>query len=125
MTDELDDIKKLLKNAPSVEPDERAKNDAISKAMLAFDEKHSTSRQGIRFQDRLMDAVHAAFETISGERFMKKGYVWAGGLSLAALTVALLNSSHFNDIMPKQPPIETQVLEKREKNDFSPTPAPQ
>ena len=101
MTDKLDEITEKLKKTSPIRVPEKGKNDAISMAMQAFDKKHAPRRQGLGFGDRLMGAVHAAFEPLRGDQFMRKAYVVVGSVCVAALAVTLLNTSYLSGVGPQ------------------------
>ncbi len=112
MTDnELDEMLELLKDSNPPEPSDAAKNLAISRAMEKFDTKNSASRQGNNLLNRLMDTVRTVHETIKGANFMKKEFILAGGLSLAAITVVLMTSSNLIPVPPMQTAQITSVPE--------------
>lgn len=101
MTDERDDIAVLLQKMQPPEPKKEVKNEAINKAMLAYEQKISSRRQGIALRGRLMDTVRTVHETLFGERTMKTAYVIAGGLCLGAVGITLMNTSALFDFGPK------------------------
>jgi Ca-activated chloride channel family protein len=93
---ELDKMLELLKASPPIEPPEKAKNTAIVKAMEKFDQKNTNFRQGTAPLNRLINAVRTAYRTIRGENFMKKEFIYAGGISLATLSVILVSTSYLS-----------------------------
>jgi len=99
MSNELDDLAKLLKSPPPP-PSEGAKESAIFNAMRAFEQKNATVRQGSPSGNRLINKLRDLHAALIGENPMKKVYVLAGGLAVATLTVTLLNSSMLTDIVP-------------------------
>lgn len=108
MSDDFDEIAKLLKNTPAIKPSEEAKNLAISKAMQEFDKKSEKTFQGISFGNRLIVTVQkllpTVLETIRGEFFMKKAYryVVVGGVFAGILTVSLMSSTYLSsDLLPQ------------------------
>jgi len=96
MTDDLEEFEKLLKESPVPAPDEKAKRDAISGGMAAFDLKFSHTTQGTAPASRLMDAVRTIHTTILGRDFMKKAYIVAG---LGLLALVFMHTGNVSDIV--------------------------
>jgi len=107
---ELDKMLGLLKDSTPPEPSESAQNMAISRAMEEFDKKNSPARQGTNPLYRLMYTVRAVHETIRGANFMKREFILAGGLSLAAITVVLMTTSNLVPSPPMQVAQDTYGL---------------
>lgn len=101
MTDERDDIAVMLQSMQPPEPKKDVKDESINKAMLAYEQKFASRRQGIALRGRLMDTVRTVHETLFGERTMKTAYIIAGGLCLGAVGITLMNTSALFDFAPK------------------------
>jgi Ca-activated chloride channel homolog len=96
MSDPLDEISLLLKNAQSLPHDKIKENQAIELAMEKFDQKNALSSQGNGMRLRL---IYRAWTMLNPNKgvFMKKSYMAAGGLCAATLVIALLNTSILNN----------------------------
>lgn len=121
-----EDIKKLLKNTPPIEPDSEAKNIAISKALEVFDKKVSKHSQGISIPDRLIDRAYRFYNLLTGEGFMKKAYIVVGSLCIGIIASSLVYTGYFERIIPieeKSKPAEFQA--EHTKHTIMPAPTPQ
>lgn len=100
MTDNFDELERLLKQTPIPKSGEEAKKSAIFNALSEFDKKNAASRQGKRFADRLTDISNTLFGGFS----MRQAYIVAGGLCAGVFTVALLSTSYLaQPRLPQQP----------------------
>ncbi len=99
MTDEMDELEKLLKmDAPRAS--DAARKSAISSGMDAFDQKFVKTSQGTSFAERLMDAVRTFHITLIGGDPMKRRHIIGGGL-IAALGVLMLTSTSMTTLVPQ------------------------
>lgn len=99
MTDEMDDLEKLLKmDVPP--PSDAAKKYSISSGMDAFDQKFAKISQGTSLGERLMDAVRTFHITLIGGDPMKRRQLIGGGL-IAALGVLMLTSTSMTTLVPQ------------------------
>lgn len=99
MTDEMDELEKLLKmDAPP--PSDAARKSAISSGMEAFDQKFVKTSQGTSFGERLMDAVRTFHITLTQGDPMKRRQIIGGGL-IAALGVLMLTSTSMTTLVPQ------------------------
>lgn len=94
MTDEIERLKDAFKASPPASPRDGAKKLAIARAMSAFDEKNAHGPQGNGVMARLRETASAAYETLIGRRSMKMNPAFAGGASLAVLTLAVLSANY-------------------------------
>lgn len=81
MIDELEEIKKAMKETPPPQPGENAKKFAIEKAMEAFDQNQKPVRQGTGWLNRLTDRI----QILIGGLSMKKTFVYASVVCLALI----------------------------------------
>ena len=111
MDKDIEKLQSLLSKRSVPEPDESAKNKAISAGLQEFralKEKNAFSTQGMGQAKRPMDvtSLTAFLRRIS----MKKLYVVTGGLSAAAIATVLLSSTHlYTEVIPV-PVSKTQTL---------------
>ncbi|MDH3581948.1 MAG: VWA domain-containing protein, partial [Hyphomicrobiales bacterium] len=100
MTDDIKEFERALANEPLPEPGRGAKKRALDLAMAAFDEKNANTHQGSGPLDRLKDTAWAVYETLIGRRSMKLTPAFAGGASLAVLTLAVLSATYIQTTGP-------------------------
>lgn len=109
MTDTQEEFENLLKTpAPPVRED--AKRAAIERAMGAFDQHFSQTRQGSPKGNRLMEALRAIHNSFLGGHPMQKTRI-IGGLATIAIGIALLNSSSLTSLLPQEANKGTRPLE--------------
>lgn len=94
MTEDIEDLKATLKREGPVTPRKSARERAIEKAMLAFDEKYAPAAQGTGPKDRLRCTATAVYQTLIGRRSMKLTPALAGGASLSVLALAILSATY-------------------------------
>ena len=112
MTDELDRLKKAFVDEGPIRAREGARRAAIAAALMAFDEKNAPQRQGTPAEDRLKGRGNAFLHSLFRRRSMQLTHtrlplVLAGGVSLAALALAIVNTQQFRTPLPSAPPVET------------------
>ncbi len=98
MTDELETLRKALREEGEITPRKAAREAALRAAMTAFDDeqkKNVSAAQGIPLVDRLKNKGNVIVQFLTRRRSMKFSYVLAGSVSLAVLTLAVINSSFF------------------------------
>ena len=92
MSDELDDIKKLLRAEPLVMPREDARRTAITAAIARFDEKNLVRSQGTASSTRLSDRLRGLFKRSQRMPTIRLSHVLMAGTSLAVLTLVVVSS---------------------------------
>ena len=101
MSDELEDIKKILNEDSAVKPRKEAKEKAIFAAMQAFDqlqEKTAAVRQGTSAGSRLTRKTNGFIEAILEGLNMKKTFVFAGSACVALVALLLVSQQQTSDI---------------------------
>jgi Ca-activated chloride channel family protein len=95
MPDDIENLKDTFRAAPAL-PRPAAKQQALERAMAAFDQKNAPASQGARLQGRLMEAATAVFQMLFGRRPMnvKMNHALAGGASLAVLVLAVVSVTY-------------------------------
>src|SRR5262245_29811331 len=99
MGDDMEEIRRLLQQNPPPAPHKSIENQAIEKAMAAFDQKNAKSTQGISLLHRLTVTARTVLQPKDGA-FMKRSYMVAGGLCAATLAIALLSTTSLNREFP-------------------------
>jgi Ca-activated chloride channel family protein len=94
---ELDRLRKALAE-DVVAPRPEAKDAAIAAALAAFDAKKTEARQGSPIFARLRIAALAAFDILTGKRPMTRTQALAGGVSLAALMIAVFATANLQTL---------------------------
>jgi Ca-activated chloride channel family protein len=94
MTEDIEKLKAALRNEGPITPRKGARDLAIEKAMLAFDEKYALAGKGTGLGDRLRNTATAVYETLIGRRPMKLAPALAGGASLSVLVLAILSTTY-------------------------------
>ncbi len=100
MSDEWN-IDELMAKTPVPDENKNIKDQSISRAMAAFDQKNASAAQGKASGHRLMGKLHHWVRyNLIGDDVMKKGYVIAGGAFACVLVVALMQTTSLQTIMP-------------------------
>src|SRR5688500_3951316 len=94
---ELTRLKQAL-DEERVAPRPEAKEAAIAAALAAFDARNEGARQGSGFSARLRIAAGAAFDILTGRKPMTRTHALAGGVSLAALMLAVVTTANLQNI---------------------------
>jgi Ca-activated chloride channel family protein len=94
---ELDRLRKALAE-DVVAPRPEAKDAAIAAALAAFDAKKTEPRQGSPIFARLRIAALAALDILTGKRPMTRTHALAGGVSLAALMIAVFATANLQTL---------------------------
>jgi Ca-activated chloride channel family protein len=134
MADELEQLRDALRREPS-EPRPAARQAAIAAALAAHDEKFAPANQGSRVHTRLMGAAQSAWAFLRRRGSMRLAPAMAGGVSLVALTLALVTTGIVSPTLwrsPTEEPVERTVRladaerqeERRDAAGQSPQPAP-
>src|SRR5437868_14828408 len=98
MSDEFDDIKKLLRAEEPVVPREDARQSAVAAAMARFNAKNLGHSQGIASRTRLSDRLRGLFKRSRRMSTIRLSHVLMAGTSLAVLTVVVVNSGAFHQL---------------------------
>ena len=114
MTEEFDELKRVLRDEGSAAPRKAARHHAIEKGMLAFDEKYLFATKGTGLGDRLRNTAIAVYEALVGRRPMKLTYALMGGASLSVLLLAILSTNYLQTEL-----MDGQLVSER----VAPTPA--
>ncbi len=88
MTDDNDDIKRLLAQTPAPKPSDEKKKAALSKALEAFDAQSAKHSQGTAKAGRPIHTAWAAFMDFMRESVMTKTRLVAGTAMAAVLVLA-------------------------------------
>ncbi len=112
MRDELDRLKEAFADEAPLRPRDGARRAAIDAALKAFDEENAKSRQGSAGEDRLKERGNSILHFLFGRRSMhmtqtRLPLVLAGGASLAALALAIVNVPEIRTLIAPPKPVST------------------
>ena len=92
MDDELEMLRDAIERNTPPAPSWSSRKRTIEDAVAQFD-KIQTTRKGTRFFERLRFTAQIAGQMLLRRRSMKLSYVLAGGVSLAVLALAVVNTN--------------------------------
>jgi Ca-activated chloride channel family protein len=124
VTDMSEDLKKLqdaFAREAAVKPRPEAKNAALNAAMAAFEQENASAHQGSSIEARQKDQGNATGRRLveiltfsKWRKSMKLSYLLTGGASLAVLTLAVVNSGQFRELIepPQSATVDAVTVEK-------------
>lgn len=92
MTDEVEGLKRILREAPPIVAPDAARQAAIDAAMARFDEIRR-SRQGTAVGSRLMDRVWGALHGNRKMHTIRLSHLLMAGTSVAVLAIVIVNTA--------------------------------
>jgi len=113
VSERIDKLKQVFREAPEIKASSEAKQAAISAAMAAFAEEKATNHQGNDIDSRLngQDDKNIVLATFSRWReSMKLKYLLPGAAALATVTLVAVNTTQFESLHRPHSPEADDIL---------------